>query len=113
MHSVTSNAVASMLVSDSTSIEVSKHNNVMNLYRFGKVVFMSFEGGWTSLSAGDNGVLGNIPQGYRPASILRLWETSDFPVQLIIYVSGEVACYNYGSTFTSLRNGRYTACWLQ
>ena len=112
MYSVSSNAVASMLVSENTSIEISNHNSAMNLYRFGKVVFMSFEGAWTSLDAGTSAALGNIPQGYRPIDVVRLREASDQSIQLTISANGLVTAYNYDSGFSSLRNGRYTACWI-
>ena len=114
MHSVTSNAVNLALNTVSTTFIpfTNYHYDGINLYKVGKVVFMSIQSDWYSLQAGYTYYISTIPQGYRPKQIVRINECSLIPVMLQIGTDGHVFCYNYSSAITSATNGMYNTCWI-
>lgn len=114
MNSVTSNAVAQALNNvQYTNIQIAHHGDKINLYKFGKVVFMSLSADWTELDAGYTRNLATIPQGYRPITTIKFKETTkDTYITLVIEVTGEVYAYNYDSAFSMQKNGQYYGCWI-
>ena len=96
-------------------VSIGHHYGKAYLYRSGNVVFFDLGSDWLDLDAGYTYQLGYIPQGFRPILQLKLKETTVENITLIIETAGnngQVYCYNYGTAFSSARNGQYYGCWI-
>lgn len=58
----------------------------INLTKIGKVCMMSIVSGRTKALAA-NALVGNIPEGYRPAAVVNVWETAT-PTRYAIETNG-------------------------
>ena len=79
----------------------------INLTKIGKVCMMLISTGRTKALAA-NALIGNIPEGYRPASFVNVWETS-IPARFAIETNG-----NFHPTIAVASNSivRTTAVWI-
>lgn len=76
-------------------------------YKKNGVCMVTYSSDWKPVSAGDLGLIGILPSGYRPPYSVTTMLSPYLDIQVRINEHGEILAYNYGSGYDSNFPGRF------
>ena len=94
-----------------TSITLDYKDGLMNLFKYGRVVYLNCDGNWLETLPNKSDIkVGNIPQEYYPYSTAWFYDVLS-KVRLQIKNNGDVHVFSDNNSMMLL-SGRYSGCWI-
>lgn len=83
----------------------------INFVRKNGMCLVSYLNDWNNIPSGNLGVIGTIPEGYRPTiGVLTMCNPYN-DIQVTFYPDGNITAYNYGNTNSGASAGRFSICY--
>lgn len=110
VYSGTTNGWLAWVINDeaSTTINANYVGGTIKFIRKNGMCLANYLDDWDDIPAGNMGVIGTIPEGYRPSvTVLTMCAPYNL-IQISFYANGDITAYNYGSAYSGSTAARFS-----